>query len=93
MIVKTLQLDIFLPQSNSLKDKRSTLNSLKQRCRQKFNVTIAEVGDTENVRNARIGIVTVTNSDAYADQTLDKCLYLIETQYPIDIINVERDRD
>lgn len=92
MIVKTLYLEMYLPQSNSLKDKRRVVKSLTQRLRQKFNVAVSEIEDSDDIRNTTIGIVTVTNYDAFADKILDKCLNLIETEYDVDIINIERNR-
>ena len=43
MIVKTLELDIYIPESNSLKDKRRVVKSLISRCRQKFNVSMESI--------------------------------------------------
>lgn len=92
MIVKTLYLEMYIPQSNSLKDKRRILKSLIQRSRQKFNVAISEIEDNDDINHSIIGIVTVVNSDAYADEILDKCLYFIESEYDVDIIKRERNR-
>ncbi len=91
MIVKTLELDIYIPESNSLKDKRRVLKSLINRCRQKFNVSISELEDIDKIRHTVIGIATVTNSNSYADEILDKCLNLIENEYSVEIINIERE--
>lgn len=93
MIVKTLILEIYIEGSNSLKDKRKVVKSLIQRCRQKFNVSISELDDMDKYRASTIGIVTITNVDAYADEILDKCLHLIESEYSIDVINIERERN
>ncbi|MCD6574314.1 DUF503 domain-containing protein, partial [Candidatus Aerophobetes bacterium] len=45
MVVGTLELQIRLLYSNSLKDKRRIVKSLIARIRNNFNVSIAEVGD------------------------------------------------
>lgn len=92
MIVKTLELEVYIAHSNSLKDKRSVIKSLIKRCRQKFNVSISEIADLESHRHSRIAIVTVSNDNAYADKVLDKCLNFIETEYDLDIVNIERER-
>lgn len=93
MIVKTLKLDMYIPNSNSLKDKRSVLKSILVKCRQKFNVSAAELGALDNHRKAIIGIVTISNSSAYADKVLDKCLNFIEMEYDVEIISIELERN
>ena len=93
MIVKTLKLDLYISGSNSLKDKRRIVKSLIQRCRQKFNVSVSELENMDEWRQAVIGIAIITNSDSYADKILDKCLNLIETEYSVEITNVERERN
>ncbi len=91
MIVKTLSLDIYIDNSKSLKDKRSILKSLTLRCRQKFNVSISEVDNMDDIKMATIGIAIISNSVAYADEVLDKCLNLIEQDYNVEIINMQRE--
>lgn len=93
MIVKTLELDIYISESNSLKDKRRVLKSLINRCRQKFNVSVSELEDMDKIRHTVIGIATVTNADSYADEILDRCLNLIETEYSVEIVKIERERN
>ena len=91
MIVKTLELDIYIPESNSLKDKRRIVKSLISRCRQKFNVSISEIDAVNNPRHSIIGVAIVTNANSYADQILDKCIALIEGEYRVEIITIKRD--
>jgi len=43
MNVGLLKIDIFIPHSNSLKDKRRITSSIKARIKNRFNVSIAEV--------------------------------------------------
>ena len=69
------------------------MKSLIKRCRQKFNVSISELDDMNEIRHTVIGIAIVTNADFHADQILDKCLNLIETEYNVEIINIVRERN
>ncbi len=92
MIVKTLSLNIYIDNSRSLKDKRSILQSIIQRCRQKFNVSISEVDNLDETKMATIGIAIISNSVAYADEVLDKCLNLIEQDYDIEVIALKREQ-
>ena len=47
MVVGILELKIVIRDARSLKDKRRVIKSLKDRIRNDFNVSIAEVGDME----------------------------------------------
>ena len=43
-----LTIDIFIPMSNSLKTKRGIIKSIKDRVKNKFNVSVAEFGQRQN---------------------------------------------
>jgi uncharacterized protein YlxP (DUF503 family) len=43
IIVGLCTVELFIPESQSLKDKRQVLLSLKDRLREKFNLSVAEV--------------------------------------------------
>lgn len=94
MIVKTLVLDLYIQNSNSLKDKRRVLKSLKQKCRQKFNISISELDEFDNFRRSILGIAVISTNDNFADQVLDKTLNLIETEYnSIEILDLQKERN
>ena len=88
MIVKTLELEIYIARSMSLKDKRGILKSMIQKLRQKVNVSVAELDHLDDFRQASLGVAFVSNDQGYADKVLDKCLNFIETNYDIEIVNV-----
>ncbi|MFN4246050.1 MAG: DUF503 domain-containing protein, partial [Brevinematia bacterium] len=60
MLIGTIQISLFLP-SRTLKEKRRIINSLKDKTRNRFNVSIAEVGLNDDHRNALIGVAVVSN--------------------------------
>ncbi|MFO7311592.1 MAG: DUF503 domain-containing protein [Bacillota bacterium] len=70
MIVGVVRLELFIRESDSLKDKRRILSSLIQRIRHRFNVSIAEVGGHDLWRRATLGVALVTNDRRYAEQVL-----------------------
>ena len=59
MAVAFLQLEIHLPESHSLKDRRQVVRSLKDRLRQRFNVAVAELNPDDLWQRASVGIVAV----------------------------------
>jgi uncharacterized protein YlxP (DUF503 family) len=79
--VGLLSVELFLPMSQSLKDKRMVLRRLKDRL-QAFNVAVAEVAHQDVWQRAGLGIVTVGTADDIVEQTLTKALDEIERLEP-----------
>jgi uncharacterized protein YlxP (DUF503 family) len=65
-----LTLEIYIPDSRSLKDKRQVLRSLKDRLRGRFNVAVAELDHQDNWQRAQVGIVSISNDAAHLEQSL-----------------------
>jgi uncharacterized protein YlxP (DUF503 family) len=61
MIVGTLRVRLLLRQARTLKDKRQVLLSIKDRIRQSFNVSIAEIEALENRQQIVLGMAMVCN--------------------------------
>lgn len=72
MVTGTLELELFLPGSRSLKDKRRLLKSLQDRVRSRYNVSIAEIGYQDKWQRARIGVAVVNNQRVEAERTLQR---------------------
>lgn len=72
MVVAVLEIALSIPQSASLKDKRRVLKSVKDRVRSRFNVSIAEVGDQNLWKSARLGIAVVSGDSTYANGVVSK---------------------
>ena len=82
MNVGVAKITLRLSGSFSLKDKRRVINSVRERVRSKFNVSVAEVDQNEAWQTAVIGITCVSNNVRHADQTLDSVLSFIESDRP-----------
>ena len=59
MIVGVVSIELFFPESRSLKDKRQILQSLRARIQARFNVSIAEVGYADKWQRAVLGVSMV----------------------------------
>ena len=68
--VGVLTLELRLDDSHSLKDKRHTVKSLKDRLRGKFNVAVAEIDFQDMWQRSLISAVTVSADRAHAEQVL-----------------------
>jgi uncharacterized protein YlxP (DUF503 family) len=72
MVVASLELDISLLESHSLKDKRRIVRSLKEKIRSRFNVSVAEVDDHDLWQRAKLGVAVVAADGGRATELLDK---------------------
>jgi len=81
MTVALLTLELYLPMSQSLKDKRMVLRRLKDRVGA-MNVAVAEVAHQDLWQRAGLGIVTVASSNDVAEQTLSAVVREIDRLEP-----------
>lgn len=79
MVVLVGEVQLHLPESQSLKDKRQVVKSLKERVRNRFNVSIAEVDYIDLWQRCAIGISVVSTTRAHAEETLSTAVQFIET--------------
>jgi uncharacterized protein len=77
MVVGILQLEIAIPDAFSLKDKRQSVKSLKDRIGHNHNVSVAEVGALGEHRRAILGIAMVSNDKQYVESALSKLVDLV----------------
>jgi len=70
--IGVLTLELRLDDALSLKDKRHTVKSLKDRLRAKFNVAVAEIGYQDLWQRSLVSAVTVSGDHAHAEQVLQR---------------------
>ena len=78
MVIGTLQITVQVPESHSLKEKRTVVRSITSRLRQTFAVAVAEVGDLDAWQSAVIGVACVSNNARHADEMCQKVLDYVE---------------
>ena len=81
MRIGILQFSLNIRWARSLKDKRQVVKSLKDRLRNRFNVSVAEIEDQDLPQTATLGIVMAGNDGRYINGALDKILNLLR-EYP-----------
>jgi len=70
MHIGLLTLEIHLPESHSLKEKRLVLRSLKDRLK-KFNVSVAECDHQDLWQRATLGVVSISSDHGVLEKTLN----------------------
>jgi len=67
MPVAFLTLEIRIEAAHSLKDKRQVVRSIKDRLRNSFNISVAEIDVTDLWQRATIGVVSISSSRDYLE--------------------------
>ena len=62
--------ELRIEHAQSLKDKRQVVRSLKDKLRKHFNVSVAELDETDLWQRATIGVVSISSSRDYLAQIM-----------------------
>lgn len=62
MVIGLLEIEIYLPYSHSLKEKRKILHRIKDKIQKKYNVALAELDYLDKWQRSRLGFVTLNNN-------------------------------
>lgn len=76
MTVGTLRIRFVIRGARSLKDKRRTVRSFKDRARHRFNASIAEVEAHDDYRSAVLGVAVVGRDGTYVRSVLDQITHM-----------------
>lgn len=91
MLVGVCTVELWIPESQSLKDKRQVLHSVKDRLRGKFNLSIAEVDGQDLWQKAVLGMACVANDGSHVEQVLEQALNVIKSMPTIEVVRVHRE--
>jgi uncharacterized protein YlxP (DUF503 family) len=89
MVVGVCHINLSIPGSHSLKDKRQVLKSLIARVKSKFNASVAEVGQSDVWQSASVGITVVGNERRFVNSVLDKIVDFVEEIGTVEIVSQE----
>ena len=89
MSIGLLLLDCYIPESQSLKDKRRILSSLSERLRRQFNIAIAEVEYQDQWQRAQLAVVLVNTNWRMLQSSMSKLTEYIDRDRRVEITNTE----
>ena len=89
MHIGVCTLHLRLLESHSLKEKRRTIKSIKDRVRSKFNVSIAEIGGLDKWQWATLGVACVSNDARFANSILSNVVNLVSAMRPVELVDYE----
>jgi uncharacterized protein YlxP (DUF503 family) len=88
MIIGLLEVQISIPESRSLKDKRSVLRSLKDRVMNTMNVSVAETGRQDARQFADLAFVTISAQKVVVDKRISALQNFLETNPRIVLLDL-----
>ena len=90
MNVGICSIKLRLPENQSLKGKSQVLKAITTQVRNKFNVSVAEVGDQDLWQLATLGICCVSNDKRHTNQVLSKVVDLVVYgRFGVEILDYE----
>ena len=89
MIVGTLRVRLLLRQARSLKDKRQVVLSIKDRLRNSFNVSVAEIEEQDHRQSAVLGVAMVSNETHHVKTELGKVVEALKSHPVAEFVDSE----
>lgn len=78
MRVGLCTVDLYIPGTTSLKGKRRVVKSVKDRLRNRFNVSVAEVDGHDLLQRAAIGVAMISKDARKLNSEMEKIIAFIE---------------
>ena len=89
MIVGVCTIELHILEPNSLKEKRKVIKSIVSRVKNKFNVSIAEVGYQDKWQRSVLGVAVVSTAQDHANGILSKVVNFVEAMYVADLLDYQ----
>ena len=89
MVIGFLSIEIHLPYSHSLKEKRKRLSGLKSRLTKKYNVAISELEYQNKWQRTKIGMVSLNNQKKPVESLFSRIIEDVEKNIDGQILDYE----
>ena len=91
MIVGVLTVELVVSDARTLKDKRRVVQGLKQKLRNRFNVSVTELAYGNNPRQCRLGVAVISREARPIHSQLDKIVELVRRTGGVSLLEYERE--
>ncbi len=89
MHVVALEVEIRIPTSQSLKDRRQVVRSVLDGVRQRFGVSAAEVGGQDTWQRATLGFAVVASEARIAEEIVDAVDRFLWSRPDLEVLGAE----
>ncbi|EDP75876.1 DUF503 domain-containing protein [Hydrogenivirga sp. 128-5-R1-1] len=91
MLVGVLVIELFIPDSGSLKGKRKEVKSIKDRLRSNFNVSVSEIDNQELWQRSSIGVAIAGSDASHLRETMDRIESFVERNWAHLVLEIRGD--
>ncbi|UCH97919.1 MAG: DUF503 domain-containing protein [Candidatus Aminicenantes bacterium] len=91
MIVGIMVLDLHSNSTHSLKEKRKIVSSMKEKLKNKFNISLIESDYQDLWQKIQITIAMVANTKTIVEKAFDQMEDFVFMNYPIQVLAVSKD--
>jgi len=89
MHVAVVQVELHIPTSRSLKEKRAALRPVVEGIRHRFQISVAEVGYQDKWQRALVGMAVVSDSVGHATAVVDSVQRWVWARPDIEVCRFE----
>ncbi len=87
-MVGVIKIELLIIASDSLKDKRKVIKSLKDRIKNRFNASVFETSYLDNRRKAELEIAVTSDNKTGAEKVMQEILKLVEFDGRSELLNL-----
>ncbi len=91
MIVGVIRVELYLPSVRSLKEKRKEIKSIKERLRNNFNISVAEIGNNDLWQRGSLGVALTGRDTSFIQESIDRIVDFIERNWSHLILEISTD--
>jgi uncharacterized protein len=89
MFVGSLRVELLIREARTLKDKRQVVRSIKDRLRDRFNVSVAEVEHEDHRQLAVLGVAMVSNEAHHVRTALEQIVHVLRVHPVAELVRHE----
>lgn len=90
MFVLSLEVDLHIAESRSLKAKRQVVKSIVDSARRRYGVAAAEVDHHDKWQRAALGFAAVSSKSHHAEEVIDEVERLVWSYPEVQVLSTER---
>lgn len=92
MFVGIVRIELHIPAATSLKEKRSVVQGLKERIRQRARASVAEVDHQDLWQRATLGVAIVSGESGQVSELLQTVRNLVDATYGAELLDWQEER-
>ena len=88
VVVGIVSIELFIPMSHSLKEKRKQIKSLKERLKNRFNASVSEIDALDDWQRSVMGVAMISNDKQFIEKQYRAIETMILELREVELINM-----